>query len=226
MRSTLGVAAAAAMIVGPLLAYLYVLPALGGFVIFALGGILALGVAIASVVQGARGRGVTAGGTLAIAAAVVFLFSAARGAGKPRINDFTTDVADPPRFVHAQSLPANVGRDLSYPPAFAAEQAACCADLGPIDLTVRPAQAMERVEAVARAMPDWEVTEVDAADGHLEAVVTSGLFHFKDDVAIRVRPLPDGSRVDMRSKSRDGKGDLGANAARIRAFTAALKKGE
>jgi uncharacterized protein (DUF1499 family) len=227
MRSTLGIVAAAAMVLGPALAYLHALPALGGFVVFALGGILALGVAIASLVQAARGRGITSGGALAIGAAAVFVFAAARGAGVPRINDYTTDVADPPRFVHAGTLPANVGRDMSYPPAFAAEQASCCTDLGPVELTVPPAQGLERVEAVARAMPDWEVTVVDAADGRVEAIATSGLFHFEDDVVIRVRPLPDGtSRVDMRSKSRDGKGDLGANAARIRAFTAALQKGQ
>ena len=58
----------------------------------------------------------------------------------------------------------------------------------------------------------------------LEAVVTSRLFGFQDDIAIRVRPDSDGtSRIDMRSKSRDGKGDQGANAARIRSFVGAVE---
>jgi uncharacterized protein (DUF1499 family) len=35
--------------------------------------------------------------------------------------------------------------------------------------------------------------------------------------------VPPGSRVDVRSKSRVGRSDLGANARRIRGFLAALK---
>ncbi len=55
----------------------------------------------------------------------------------------------------------------------------------------------------------------------IEGVDTSWLFRFKDDFVIEVRPDgADGSLVHMRSKSRDGKGDVGANAKRIRAFFA------
>jgi uncharacterized protein (DUF1499 family) len=55
-------------------------------------------------------------------------------------------------------------------------------------------------------------------------MATSRLFGFHDDIAIRVRPEADGtSRIDVRSKSRDGQGDLGVNAARIRTFVAALE---
>jgi uncharacterized protein (DUF1499 family) len=64
----------------------------------------------------------------------------------------------------------------------------------------------------------WETTTHDAATGTFEAVDTSELFHFVDDIAVRVRPSNGGSVVDIRSKSRDGKGDMGANAARIHAF--------
>jgi uncharacterized protein (DUF1499 family) len=59
----------------------------------------------------------------------------------------------------------------------------------------------------------------------IEAVATSRLFHFRDDIAIRVRADGGGgSRVDMRSKSRVGQGDLGVNAARIRAYMAELEQ--
>jgi uncharacterized protein (DUF1499 family) len=40
---------------------------------------------------------------------------------------------------------------------------------------------------------------------------------------VRVRPEGSGSRVDVRSKSRDGKGDLGANAKRIERFLDAMR---
>ena len=52
----------------------------------------------------------------------------------------------------------------------------------------------------------------------VEAYDVTAVFQFVDDVVIRVRPAGDGSVVDLRSNSRVGGGDLGANAARIRAF--------
>jgi uncharacterized protein (DUF1499 family) len=63
---------------------------------------------------------------------------------------------------------------------------------------------------------------VDPAAGTLEANETTRLFHFVDDVVVRVRPSDGGSVVDVRSKSRDGRGDMGVNAKRIRAFRDAL----
>jgi len=112
---------------------------------------------------------------------------------------------------------------MSYPPTFAEIQRQCCADLAPAHLEVPPAAALAAVQRAAATMPDWTVTNVDAGAGTLEAVATSRLFHFQDDVVVRVRAEGDGaSRVDVRSKSRVGKGDLGANAARIRLFLAAL----
>lgn len=48
-----------------------------------------------------------------------------------------------------------------------------------------------------------------------KATDTSFWFRFKDDVVIRVRAADGGTVVDVRSVSRVGQGDLGANAARI-----------
>jgi uncharacterized protein (DUF1499 family) len=225
MRSTLGWLAVACMVLGPGLAFLRLLPALAGFAVFALGGLAALVLAIIAVVQGARGHGVGSGGAAAIAAAALFMILAGRGAGVPAINDFTTDLADPPAFHHAQTLAPNLGRDLAYPPAFAAIQRGCCADLRPAHLAGSPADAFARVERVAAGMPSWTVTQRDPASGTLEAVATSRVFGFQDDIVVRVRP--DGnsaSRVDVRSKSRDGRGDMGVNAARIRDFVRALER--
>jgi uncharacterized protein (DUF1499 family) len=206
------------------LAWLRVVTPLAGFVAFALGGIVALVVGVASIVQALRGRGLGSGGMLAISAGLVLLLAASRGRGAPRINDFTTDLADPPTFGHAATLAANPGRDLAYPAAFAPVQEACCADLRPARLAVPPAAAFARAERVAAATPGWTITGADPVGGTIAAVVTSELFGFQDDVAIRVRPEgAGGSRVDVRSKSRVGKGDLGANAARIRTYVAALE---
>ncbi len=223
VRNTIGVLAALAMAVGPLVAHFEITPPLAGFGLFALGGLVGLVTGIASIVQRLRGRPLTVGGGLAVVAGLLFIGIASRGRGYPRINDFTTDLADPPAFEFAGTLPENKGRDLSYPPAFAAVQRACCADLHPATMPVPPNAAYERALKVATSMPTWRVTRADATGPSVEAVATSGLFRFKDDIVMRVRPDPAGSRVDVRSKSRDGQGDLGANAARIRALVAALQ---
>jgi uncharacterized protein (DUF1499 family) len=55
-------------------------------------------------------------------------------------------------------------------------------------------------------------------------VATTRLFKFKDDVTITITGEGAVSVVNVRSKSRIGKGDLGANARRIRAFQAELAK--
>ena len=224
VRNTLGALAAMAFVAGPLLGYLRVVPALLGFGLFALGGILALLVALASVVQALRGRGFGGGAVAASLAALVFVAAAARSGGGPRINDFTTNPADPPVFVVLATVGPNPNRDMSYPPDFAAVQASCCADLAPARVPADPATTFERARRAAESMERWEVVDASASDGRIEAVATTPLFGFRDDIVIRVRPGPDGgSIVDMRSKSRDGQGDIGANAARIRAYLTALQ---
>ena len=61
---------------------------------------------------------------------------------------------------------------------------------------------------------------VDPDRGFMEATDTTYWFGFKDDVAVRLRPVgDDATRVDVRSISRFGGGDMGANAARIRQFS-------
>jgi len=77
------------------------------------------------------------------------------------------------------------------------------------------------VEATARSF-GWDIASAMPAEGRLEATDTTRWFGFKDDVVVRVVSIPEGSRVDVRSVSRIGRSDLGANARRIRGFLAAL----
>jgi uncharacterized protein (DUF1499 family) len=58
----------------------------------------------------------------------------------------------------------------------------------------------------------------------IEAVDTTNIMAFKDDVVIRVRSNATGTLLDLRSVSRVGEGDIGANAKRIRAFRAAFQQ--
>jgi uncharacterized protein (DUF1499 family) len=54
------------------------------------------------------------------------------------------------------------------------------------------------------------------------AFFSTAFFRFVDDFVIRVSDQDGQARVDMRSKSREGLVDAGANANRIRAFLADL----
>ena len=92
----------------------------------------------------------------------------------------------------------------------------------PLRFAAPPDRVFAAVEAAARAL-GWEIVAALPAEGRLEATATTAWFGFKDDVVVRVRAEGAGSRVDVRSLSRIGVGDLGTNAARVRAFLAQLR---
>jgi uncharacterized protein (DUF1499 family) len=151
----------------------------------------------------------------------VLLVSARPGMDVPPINDITTNLEDPPAFA---SDPAQRGRDMSYPAEFAAQVKAAYPDLATLRVSSDPARALALAEETARAL-GWEIVSVDPGAGTLLARQTTRIFRFVDDVVVRVRPGEGGGAVvDLRSKSRDGRGDLGANAARIRAFAEKLPR--
>ncbi len=221
----IGGAALLALALGPLLIQVGALSGLVGFRLFGVGLLLGL---VALVVGGvglwttraASGRGgrsqALAGAGMGVAALAVVLVSAGSGLGVPPINDITTSPDDPPVFRDA-SLTYG-GED------FARQQRAAYPDLEPIRLDAPPPRAFEEAARAAEGL-GWEVVHRDAAGGVIEATETTRIFRFVDDVVIRIRPAGAGSVLDVRSKSREGRGDLGANAARIRAFRDALGGG-
>jgi uncharacterized protein (DUF1499 family) len=151
---------------------------------------------------------------------VVFAVLASRSGGVPAIHDITTNPDDPPQFVAAAQAADNQGRSLAYPhgrPDSAALQKEAYPDLEPIGVDLSVGNALQRARMTAEDL-GWEVVEVDEAAGRLEATSTSRIFRFVDDIVVRIRPSQSGSIVDVRSTSRVGESDLGANAARIRAF--------
>jgi uncharacterized protein (DUF1499 family) len=138
-------------------------------------------------------------------------------APKPVINDVTTDPGDPPAFV------AGEVREAVYPEGFAELQRAAYPDLAALQSAAPAAEVFRHALVVAASMPRWDVTLEDPQRGVIQAVATSRLFRFRDDIVVRLRPAEGGTRVDLRSRSRVGRGDLGANAARILAFRDALE---
>lgn len=112
---------------------------------------------------------------------------------------------------------------LDYTEAVATAQRNAYPDIAPLNLPVPPREAFDRALAIVRAR-GWDVVSADADEGRIETTDTTFWFGFRDDVVIRVTPSAGGSRVDLRSVSRVGRGDAGTNAHRIRAFVEALRE--
>ena len=139
----------------------------------------------------------------------------------PRIHDISTDTTAPPQFVAVLPLRQGVENSTVYLSETAAQQQKGYPDIGPAMIDAPPAQVLQRAERAARAL-GWEIVAVNAVELRIEATDTTLLFGFKDDVVIRVAPFDGGSRVDIRSLSRVGRSDFGANAKRIRLFVQQL----
>jgi uncharacterized protein (DUF1499 family) len=141
----------------------------------------------------------------------------------PQISDITTDPIDPPRFEAIARVRPRNANPIIYAGLYAAEQQRrAYPNIEPLLVTVPPKAAFDAALAIANKRR-WRV--VDTRDptparpeGRIEAVARTPVMGFRDDIVIRVRPAPDGARVDVRSASRYGRHDLGTNAARIRSL--------
>ena len=208
---------------------LLLLPA--GFLVAVIGTITAIIGALAGTAKRSPVPGTAAavGITVGLALIGYMLHWVNRARTTPPIHDVTTDLADPPAFVAVLPLRASAhavnsaqyirqvqehgGKVIDVP----ALQQQYFPDLRPLELPLSPAQALEKARRVASEL-HWQLDAYDPAAGRLEATAQTAFFGFKDDVVVRVRPSGSGSRIDVRSDSRVGFGDVGTNAARIQAF--------
>ena len=221
-------AGSAAVFIAPLghrigllpLGFAFALVALG-FLVLVVGALLLLVAAVRRRIP--AGTEPLAYGALA-AAVVVSLFPLSAlisGGGAPAIHDITTDTENPPAFVAAVAL-NEPGRTDYDGESIAAQQRAAYPDIEPVTLAVDTAAAFELALATVEQL-GWEILDTDATAGRIEATDRTFWFGFADDVVVRIRDTGAGSsRVDVRSISRVGVGDLGANANRLREFLAAL----
>jgi uncharacterized protein (DUF1499 family) len=192
------------------LAVLAILLALGAFVVIWREGLRGTGHAVVAAAMG-----------LGILAYPAYL--ATKAYRLPAINDVTTDPIDPPRFEAIARLRSRETNPITYAGLRAAElQRTAYPDIEPLLLNVSPQEAYNTALAVITRRK-WRVVDARAPvpgrrDGLIEAVARTPIMGFRDDIAIRIRPAREGARVDLRSASRYGRSDLGANASRIRAL--------
>jgi uncharacterized protein (DUF1499 family) len=234
LAAIIGVLALSAVVLGVLGIQVGVFSPFVGFRIFLVGlvpGTLlalvfgGLGLAQTRAASGRAGRGRAWVGTGIGLAQLAFLVASLAGnAGVPTIHDITTNLDDPPGFSESLVKQREDVNGVEYPdggPHVPEAQRAAYPDLAPIELDAAPGAAFERARRTAEGL-GWTITQVDPKRGTLEAYDVTRIFGFTDDVAIRVRPRGSGSVIDVRSSSRVGTGDIGANAERIRAFRDAL----
>ena len=180
---------------------------------------------------GRRGAGQVALGcflSLALLAYPVYLTAIALPL--PMIADVTTDFASPPAFmISAKARAARAGQT---PPAWDAADKPLQQDaypkVQPILVDLEPTQAYQLVLRVAKDL-GWKIVDSNPpnlrVDGvaQIEAIARSPVFGFADDIAVRVRPLASQTRIDLRSVSRVGRQDFGANAHHFEHFAAAVQ---
>lgn len=169
----------------------------------------------------ARRSGLAA--VIALVVVAVPLWTLVDGAGAPAIHHITTDPDDPPRFDAVIPLRGDDSNPLEYSSELAEVQRRAYPDIQSLLLAEPPDEVFDRSVNIVRDL-GWEVVHTDRPAGRIEATDSTFWFGFKDDVVIRIRPADIGTRVDLRSVSRVGGGDVGANAARIRAFSRRLSE--
>jgi hypothetical protein len=151
----------------------------------------------------------------------------------PPIHDISTDIEHPPQFEALLTLrkgalnppeydgPKMVKMDDGKSYTTSALQRKYYGDIHTIAILTPPEKLFTRALRAAKAM-GWDIVAVAPDEGRIEATNTSMFFGFTDDIVIRVKPSGMGARLDIRSKSRVGTSDVGANAARIRAYVKKL----
>jgi uncharacterized protein (DUF1499 family) len=139
----------------------------------------------------------------------------------PAIHDITTDAIDPPKFDALARLRASDGANTAvYAGLYSAEQQrAAYPDIETVQLDA-PVQTAYDVTLNIITRRKWRIVDARAPqlprrEGRIEAVAQTPIMGFREDVAVRVLPDGDGSRVDIRSSSRYFESDLGSNAARV-----------
>lgn len=145
-----------------------------------------------------------------------------RARALPAIHDISTDLENPPTFEAIAPLRKDAPNTLDRSPLLARQQRDAYPEVAPITLPIPREQAFDRALRAAQEA-GWEIVTADKGTGRIEATATTRWFGFKDDVAVRLTPWGSGTRIDVRSVSRVGRGDVGTNARRILSYLEMLR---
>lgn len=213
--------------------FLEIRPALATFAGALFCAVLAILVALAAFAAiwqtGARGLGrIVAALFVAILVLAYPAYLAVQYRQLPAIYDITTDPINPPRFdVLARLRTGDDTNPAVYAGLYSAEQQRqAYPDIEPVQLDVPVQRAYDAtLHFVTRRK--WRIVDArppqpPRREGHIEAVARTPIMGLREDVAIRVVPDGDGSRIDIRSSSRHFESDLGSNAVRIAKLIADL----
>lgn len=136
----------------------------------------------------------------------------------PPIHDISTDLVNPPKFEAIVPLRIDAPNPVAYPgEETAAQQRQAYPELVTQQYSQPQVQVFDAALVSVKNL-GWELANADKTRGLIEATHTTAWFGFKDDVVIRIEQRGQVSALDIRSKSRVGKSDVGKNAQRIHEF--------
>jgi uncharacterized protein (DUF1499 family) len=207
------------------------LASIGAAVALALVALLLAGAASVAIWRtGRRGVGsVVAAAFIAASTLAYPAYLAVEALRLPVLSDISTDVANPPYF--SLSRAAYDARDGFQPkglPARAREaQRPAYPDVEPIVVDLDADEAFALVLKTAKAV-GWKMVDQRppggrTGEGHADFLDKTLIMGFDEDITVRLKTLPGQTRIDLRSASRYGRHDFGANAARIAAFADELQ---
>ncbi len=166
--------------------------------------------------QGARAAMI--GALIAIIPVIPLVLQAKKASSVPYIHNISTDVVNAPEFNKVLTLRTDQDNPHQYDADALAElQQKAYPEVKTLMTAMSVEEALIKAEKIAREL-GWEIVDVDASNGLVEATETTLLWGFKDDIVIRVQPSGSETAVDLHSVSRFGQSDLGVNAARIEKF--------
>ena len=171
------------------------------------------------------------GAALALVMLAYPVYLTAKAAALPQINQVTTDFRSPPSYMISSR--AREARGTWTPPApdaqVEAAQHAAYPRIQPMLVDLEPEQAYRMALRIAKDL-GWRVVDSNPpnlrgeAEAHIDATDRTLFFGFVDDIAIRIRAAGAKTQIDIRSASRIGRHDFGANAKRVQRFIDAVQE--
>lgn len=146
-----------------------------------------------------------------------------RAQSVPPIHDITTDIQRPPAFVAIDRLREDAPNPAEYAGEETAEQQRqAYPNIQPLVVSAPVQEVIDEIVSLI-SNREWKIVSINRKEGRVEATEKLAWFGFKDDVVFRVTSTNGETRVDMRSKSRIGRSDVGVNAERISDFLTDLE---